>query len=74
MFLGAMDQLDISDHCPIAEHYENRLKLLELYMLGFYGFHTTEHHCTALSGGACCASSPTGGSSNGVKKASIPRR
>jgi alkanesulfonate monooxygenase SsuD/methylene tetrahydromethanopterin reductase-like flavin-dependent oxidoreductase (luciferase family) len=53
MLFGAMDHLDISDHCPIAEHYENRLKLLELYdAFGFYGFHTTEHHCTPLGGGA----------------------
>lgn len=53
MLFGAMDHLDISDHCSIAEHYESRLKLLELYdKLGFYGFHTTEHHCTPLGGGA----------------------
>jgi len=53
MLFGAMDHLDISDHCTIAEHYEARLKLLELYdRLGFYGFHTTEHHCTPLGGGA----------------------
>src|SRR5262245_12247424 len=53
MLFGAMDHLDLSDHCSIAEHYENRLKLLELYdAFGFYGFHTTEHHCTPLGGGA----------------------
>ena len=25
MLFGAMDHLDISDHCSIAEHYEKRL-------------------------------------------------
>jgi alkanesulfonate monooxygenase SsuD/methylene tetrahydromethanopterin reductase-like flavin-dependent oxidoreductase (luciferase family) len=53
MLFGAMDHMDLSGPGPIAEHYENRLKLLELYdRHGFYGFHTTEHHCTPLGGGA----------------------
>jgi alkanesulfonate monooxygenase SsuD/methylene tetrahydromethanopterin reductase-like flavin-dependent oxidoreductase (luciferase family) len=53
MLFGAMDHLDLSGHCSIGEHYETRLRVLELYdKLGFYGFHATEHHCTPLGGGA----------------------
>jgi alkanesulfonate monooxygenase SsuD/methylene tetrahydromethanopterin reductase-like flavin-dependent oxidoreductase (luciferase family) len=53
MLFGVMDHLDLSGQVSIAEHYEARLKLLELYdRHGFYGFHTTEHHCTPLGGGA----------------------
>jgi alkanesulfonate monooxygenase SsuD/methylene tetrahydromethanopterin reductase-like flavin-dependent oxidoreductase (luciferase family) len=53
MLFGVMDHLDIAEHCTIGEHYGNRLKLVELLdELGYYGFHTTEHHCTPLGGGA----------------------
>jgi alkanesulfonate monooxygenase SsuD/methylene tetrahydromethanopterin reductase-like flavin-dependent oxidoreductase (luciferase family) len=54
MLFGVMDHMDLSGgHATIAEHYESRLRLLELYdRHGFYGFHTTEHHCTPLGGGA----------------------
>src|SRR5262249_57311186 len=41
---------------PLAEHYEDRLKLVEAYeRLGFYGYHIAEHHTTPLG----MASSPT---------------
>jgi alkanesulfonate monooxygenase SsuD/methylene tetrahydromethanopterin reductase-like flavin-dependent oxidoreductase (luciferase family) len=53
LLFGAMDHLDLSGQTSIAEHYESRLRLLELYdEFGFYAFHTTEHHCTPLGGGA----------------------
>jgi alkanesulfonate monooxygenase SsuD/methylene tetrahydromethanopterin reductase-like flavin-dependent oxidoreductase (luciferase family) len=45
---GAIDHLDRQDK-PIAETYDSRLKLLELYdRAGFTTFHITEHHCTPL--------------------------
>ena len=34
---------------PLAEHYENRLKLIEAYdRAGFYSYHVAEHHSTPL--------------------------
>lgn len=53
MRFGVMDHLDLSGEGPIQAHYENRLRLLEIYdRAGFYGYHATEHHCTPLGGGA----------------------
>ncbi len=53
MQFGVMDHLDLSGDGSVHEHYENRLKLLELYDRGgFRGYHVTEHHCTPLGGGA----------------------
>jgi alkanesulfonate monooxygenase SsuD/methylene tetrahydromethanopterin reductase-like flavin-dependent oxidoreductase (luciferase family) len=48
MDFGIFDHLDRNDR-PLAEFYEERLKLAELYdRLGFYGFHLAEHHSTPL--------------------------
>ena len=45
---GAIDHVDRQDK-PIAETYDSRLKLLEMYdRAGFSTFHITEHHCTPL--------------------------
>ena len=45
---GVFDHLDQSG-LPLAEFYENRLKLAEAYdRLGFYGYHVAEHHATPL--------------------------
>ncbi len=51
MEFGIFDHLD-NDHLPIADYYEERLKLLELYdKLGFYSWHMAEHHATSLGMG-----------------------
>jgi len=48
MEFGIFDHLD-NDHLPLADYYEERLKLLELYdRLGFYSWHVAEHHATTL--------------------------
>ena len=53
MQFGVMDHLDLSGEGSIQAHYENRLRLLEIYDRGgFRGYHVTEHHCTPLGGGA----------------------
>jgi len=53
MHFGVMDHLDLSSDLPQHEHYENRLRLGELYdQAGFHCYHVTEHHCTPLGGGA----------------------
>jgi alkanesulfonate monooxygenase SsuD/methylene tetrahydromethanopterin reductase-like flavin-dependent oxidoreductase (luciferase family) len=45
---GAIDHVDRQEK-PIAETYDSRLKLLEMYdRAGFSTFHVTEHHCTPL--------------------------
>ena len=45
---GVFDHLDHSG-LPLAEFYENRLKLIEAYdRLGFYAYHLAEHHATPL--------------------------
>ena len=45
---GAIDHVDRQDK-PIAETYDSRLKLLEMYdKAGFSTFHITEHHSTPL--------------------------
>src|SRR5438552_5611285 len=49
MKFGVFDQNDRSG-LPLAEQYENRLRLAELYdRLGFHCFHMSEHHSTSLS-------------------------
>ena len=49
MKFGVFDQNDRSG-LPLAEQYENRLQLAELYdRLGFHCFHMSEHHGTTLS-------------------------
>src|SRR5258708_3911416 len=49
MKFGVFDQNDRSD-LPLAEQYEKRLVLAELYdRLGFDCFHMSEHHGTSLS-------------------------
>ncbi|HKV06384.1 MAG TPA: LLM class flavin-dependent oxidoreductase [Candidatus Acidoferrales bacterium] len=45
---GAIDHVDRQDR-PIAETYDSRLRLLEMYdKAGFSTFHITEHHFTPL--------------------------
>jgi alkanesulfonate monooxygenase SsuD/methylene tetrahydromethanopterin reductase-like flavin-dependent oxidoreductase (luciferase family) len=45
---GAIDHIDRQDR-PIAETYDSRLKLLQMYdKTGFTTFHLTEHHSTPL--------------------------
>jgi alkanesulfonate monooxygenase SsuD/methylene tetrahydromethanopterin reductase-like flavin-dependent oxidoreductase (luciferase family) len=45
---GVFDHLDGSG-LPLAEFYENRLKLAEAYdRLDFYAYHVAEHHATPL--------------------------
>src|SRR5260221_635872 len=49
MKFGVFDQNDRSG-LPLAEQYEERLALAELYdRLGFHCFHMSEHHGTSLS-------------------------
>jgi len=49
MKFGIFDQNDRSG-LPLAEQYEARLALAELYdRLGFHAFHMSEHHGTSLS-------------------------
>src|SRR5260370_23219866 len=49
MKFGVFDQNDRSG-LPMAEQYEKRLLLAELYdRLGFHAFHMSEHHGTSLS-------------------------
>lgn len=49
MKFGVFDQNDKSG-LPLAEQYENRLQLAELYdRLGFHCFQMSEHHGTSLS-------------------------
>ena len=41
---GVFDHLDASG-APLAEFYENRLRLAEAYdRVGFHGCHVAEHH------------------------------
>jgi alkanesulfonate monooxygenase SsuD/methylene tetrahydromethanopterin reductase-like flavin-dependent oxidoreductase (luciferase family) len=48
MEFGIFDHLDRNDR-PLAQFYEERLKLIELYdRMGFYGYHLAEHHSTPL--------------------------
>ena len=53
MKFGAMDHLDLSNGLPQADHFEDRLRLGEMFdAAGFYCFHVTEHHFTPLGGGS----------------------
>jgi alkanesulfonate monooxygenase SsuD/methylene tetrahydromethanopterin reductase-like flavin-dependent oxidoreductase (luciferase family) len=55
MKFGVFDHLDRGD-VPLSEHYENRLKLAEVYdREGFHAYHIAEHHATPLG----MASSPS---------------
>lgn len=48
MQFGIFDHLDRSG-APLAEQYEDRLKLIESYeAAGFHGYHLAEHHATPL--------------------------
>ena len=48
MEFGIFDHLD-HDASPLADYYEARLKLIELYDRGgFYAYHVAEHHATPL--------------------------
>lgn len=55
MKFGIFDHLDRGD-VPLSQHYENRLKLAEIYdRAGFHAYHVAEHHGTPLG----TASSPS---------------
>ena len=48
MEFGIFDHVD-RNSAPLAQFYEERLKLVEAYdRLGFYGYHIAEHHFTPL--------------------------
>jgi alkanesulfonate monooxygenase SsuD/methylene tetrahydromethanopterin reductase-like flavin-dependent oxidoreductase (luciferase family) len=48
MEFGIFDHVDRSGR-PLADFYEQRLKLVEAYdRAGFYGYHVAEHHATPL--------------------------
>jgi len=48
MKFGIFDHLDNS-HLPLADYYEERLKIIEVYdRSGFHAWHVAEHHATAL--------------------------
>ena len=45
---GVFDHVDRND-LPLAQFYEDRLKLIEAYdRAGIYGYHCAEHHSTPL--------------------------
>jgi len=49
MQFGVFDQNDHGPY-PLAEQYENRLKLIEFYdQAGFRTYHMSEHHSTPLN-------------------------
>src|ERR1700729_1240569 len=49
MQFGIFDQNDHGPY-PLAEQYENRLKLIEFYdSAGFRTYHMSEHHATPLN-------------------------
>ena len=48
MKLGVFDHMD-RGQAPLAEFFEDRLRLLEAYdAAGFHGYHVAEHHATPL--------------------------
>jgi alkanesulfonate monooxygenase SsuD/methylene tetrahydromethanopterin reductase-like flavin-dependent oxidoreductase (luciferase family) len=48
MKFGVFDHLDRGD-VPLAQHFENRLRLAEIYdREGFHAYHIAEHHFTPL--------------------------
>ena len=49
MQFGVFDQNDL-ETLPLADQYENRLRLIEFYdHSGFRTYHMSEHHSTPLS-------------------------
>jgi alkanesulfonate monooxygenase SsuD/methylene tetrahydromethanopterin reductase-like flavin-dependent oxidoreductase (luciferase family) len=49
MKFGVFDHMDRNGGIPLAEQYENRLRLIEAYeRAGFYCYHVAEHHATPL--------------------------
>src|ERR1700744_4298850 len=51
MKFGVFDHMDRGAN-PLAEQYEQRLKLIEAYdRAGFYSYHLAEHHSTPLGMG-----------------------
>ena len=49
MQFGVFDQNDLGT-LPLADQYENRLRLIEFYdRSGFHTYHMSEHHSTPLS-------------------------
>ena len=49
MQFGGFDQNDLGT-LPLADQYENRLRLIEFYdRSGFRTYHMSEHHSTPLS-------------------------
>ena len=48
MQFGIFDHMD-NDHLPLADFFEERLKIIEMYdQLGFHAWHVAEHHATTL--------------------------
>lgn len=48
MHFGIFDHMD-NDHLPLADFFEERLKIIEMYdKLGFHAWHVAEHHATTL--------------------------
>jgi alkanesulfonate monooxygenase SsuD/methylene tetrahydromethanopterin reductase-like flavin-dependent oxidoreductase (luciferase family) len=48
MKFGVFDHLD-NDHLPLADYFEERLKIIELFdRFGFHAWHVAEHHATCL--------------------------
>jgi alkanesulfonate monooxygenase SsuD/methylene tetrahydromethanopterin reductase-like flavin-dependent oxidoreductase (luciferase family) len=48
MKFGVFDHLD-NDHLPLADYFEERLKIIELFdRFGFHAWHVAEHHATSL--------------------------
>ena len=49
MKFGIFDHLDRAGDAPLADIYEERLKMVELYeAAGMYCYHVAEHHATSL--------------------------
>ncbi|CAN0597810.1 unnamed protein product, partial [Laminaria digitata] len=47
---GIFDHLDRRPDVPLAQTYEDRLKLIEAYdAAGFYAYQIAEHHATPLT-------------------------
>jgi alkanesulfonate monooxygenase SsuD/methylene tetrahydromethanopterin reductase-like flavin-dependent oxidoreductase (luciferase family) len=49
MKFGIFDHMDVNASVPLAQQYEERLKLIEAYdRSGFFCYHLAEHHSTPL--------------------------
>jgi alkanesulfonate monooxygenase SsuD/methylene tetrahydromethanopterin reductase-like flavin-dependent oxidoreductase (luciferase family) len=49
MQFGVFDHIDRNPDLALADYYEARLKIVELYdRLGFYAYHPAEHHSTPI--------------------------